>query len=73
MSYLGWFDDNGKKPAQTKIAEACAAYVERYQTHPNVVLVNERDRAEVDGLLVRVESYIRPNNFWVGFEYGYEA
>lgn len=69
--YLGWFDDNSKKPTETKIAEAIQAYVDRYHTSPNVVLVNEAERVEVAGVAVRSESYIRRNNFWVGFEYGY--
>jgi hypothetical protein len=68
--YLGWFDDNGKKDTPTKISEAIAAYVVRFGTRPNVVLVNEGDwPVEVPGLSVRVEKYIRRNNFWVGFEY----
>lgn len=41
--FLGWYDDNGKKAAQTKIEEAIAAYVERFGTAPNVVLVNRRN------------------------------
>ena len=32
------------------------------------VLVNEADRAEIKGVLVRSEGYIRRNNFWVGWE-----
>lgn len=66
--YLGWFDDSRKKSAALKIEEAIAAYVDRYKTRPNVVLVNEADMCEVRGVLVRRESYIRRNNFWVGFE-----
>jgi uncharacterized membrane protein YhaH (DUF805 family) len=33
-----------------------------------VVLVNEADRADIKGVLVRSEGYIRRNNFWVGWE-----
>ena len=66
--YLGWFDDNGKKAAETKIEEAIAAYQQRFGTAPNVVLVNrdEDAPATVQGVCVRVEGYIRRNNFWVG-------
>lgn len=68
MSYLGWFDDSPKKTAVLKIEEGIAAYVERFKTRPNVVLVNEADRADVRGVLVRAETYIRRNNFWIGSE-----
>jgi len=68
--YLGWFDDTApsRKPATKKIEEAIKAYVNRFKTHPNVVLCNEVDMCEVKGVTVRSESYIRRNNFWVGLE-----
>lgn len=66
--YLGWFDDNPKKPVTLKIEEAIDAYVDRFKARPNVVLVNEADRADIKGVLVRSEGYIRRNNFWVGWE-----
>jgi hypothetical protein len=66
--YLWWFDDNPKKTAKDKIEEAIAAYMERSRLRPNVVLVNEADRAEVQGVTVRSENYIRRSNFWVGWE-----
>lgn len=66
--YLWWFDDNPKKTAANKIEEAVAAYVERSRTRPNVVLVNEADQIDIQGITVRSESYIRRNNFWVGWE-----
>lgn len=66
--YLGWFDDNPKKPATTKIAEACAAYLDRFKTRPNVVLVNPADLVDVVGVAVRAVGYIRVDNFWIGRE-----
>ena len=66
--YLGWYDDTPKKPATLKIEEAVAAYISRFRARPNVVIVNEADRAEVDGIRVRSESYMVRNNFWVGWE-----
>ena len=66
--YLGWYDDTPKKPATLKIEEAVAAYINRFRARPNVVIVNEADRAEVDGVRVRSESYMVRNNFWVGWE-----
>jgi len=66
--YLLWYDDNAKKAARLKIEEAIDAYTDRFKSRPNVVLVNEADRAEIKGMLVRSEGYIRRNNFWVGWE-----
>lgn len=66
--YLGWYDDNPKKTPALKIAEAIAAYVARFETYPTVILCNEADCIKMDSILVRSESYIRPNNFWVGEE-----
>ena len=66
--YLLWYDDSAKKAATVKIEEAISAYTNRFKLRPNVVLVNEADRAEIRGVLVRSEGYIRRNNFWVGWE-----
>jgi len=66
--YMMWFDDSAKKPAAVKIEEAVAAYVRHFNARPNIVLVNELDRAEVPGVRVRCESYVRRDNFWVGYE-----
>ena len=66
--YLLWYDDSARKPIQLKIEEAISAYTDRFKAKPNVVLVNEADRADIKGVLVRSEGYIRRNNFWVGWE-----
>jgi hypothetical protein len=66
--YLLWYDDNVKKAAKLKIEEAIDAYTDRFKSRPNVVLVNEADCTEIQGMLVRSEGYIRRNNFWVGWE-----
>jgi len=66
--YLGWFDDNPKNDVALKIEEAVDAYVSRFKAKPNVVLVNEADSAEVQGVRVRTEAFIRRYNFWVGWE-----
>ncbi|HEU4324966.1 MAG TPA: hypothetical protein VFS21_17635 [Roseiflexaceae bacterium] len=66
--YLGWYDDDPKKAVALKIEEAIEAYVSRFRRRPNVVLVNEADKADVSGVAVRSESFIRRNNFWVGRE-----
>lgn len=66
--YLLWYDDNAKKPTEQKIAEAIAAYHQRFHGPPNVVLVNEAEQVSVAGVLVRAERYIRKSNFWLGVE-----
>ncbi len=72
ISYLGWFDDNPKKAATDKAWDAIHAYTDRFQHSPNVILVNEVDRdIQLGGIVVRVEGYIRRNNFWVGYENAY--
>jgi hypothetical protein len=66
--YYGWFDDNPKTPAALKIQDAIDAYIRRFSKRPNVVLVNEADIVELQGMTIRPESFIRRNNFWVGYE-----
>ncbi|KAB8142067.1 hypothetical protein F8S13_16125 [Chloroflexia bacterium SDU3-3] len=66
--YYGWFDDNPKLAVELKIQDAIDAYVRRFGKRPNVVLVNEADVAEIAGMVVRAESFIRRHNFWVGWE-----
>ena len=70
--YLGWFDDNPKKAVETKLIEGINAYLDRFQTMPNVVLMSEADlnalTQTVNGVQPRKESYIRKNNFWFGIE-----
>ncbi len=66
--YMMWFDDNTRKPVERKIDEAIKAYIRHFKTRPNVVLVNEADRADLPDIRVRVASYVQRNNFWVGWE-----
>ena len=66
MAYLGWFDDNPKKPSAAKIAEACAAYRARFGIAPTVILCNELDLAVVDGVRIEARPYVRRFNFWAG-------
>ena len=67
--YLVWFDDDRRKTTGAKIEEAVAAYERRTGRYPNVVLINEQDRIDTP-LKVRLRplSYIRPSNFYVGYE-----
>lgn len=67
--YLVWFDDDRKKTSGVKIAEAVAAYERKFRKHPNIVLINEQDRTEPAGdVRLRPLTYIRPSNFYVGWE-----
>lgn len=67
--YLVWFDDDRKKATGDKIREAMAAYERRTGRNPNIVLINEQDRVEpAPAVQLRALSYIRPSNFYVGFE-----
>jgi hypothetical protein len=68
MLFLMWFDDSAKKTTEAKIAEAIAAYTDKFRSAPNVVLVNEGEMASVPGVLIRPERYIRKSNFWIGYE-----
>jgi hypothetical protein len=66
MHYLVWYDESAKKSASEKIQEAIAAYITRFAIAPNLVLVNSADQVAVDGVLIRSERTVQPNNFWVG-------
>jgi hypothetical protein len=68
MHYLVWYDENAQKSAAEKIREAIAAYVARFATVPDLVLVNSIDQAEVGGVLIRSQGTVQPNNFWVGMQ-----
>lgn len=48
--------------------KALAAYARHFQRAPNVVLVNPDEVTTHPGVTVRGESYIRKNNYWVGYE-----
>lgn len=75
--YLMWFDDNPKIAVAYKIEDAIAAFMRRFKTKPNVVLVSEPDNValqtgkeemEQPGVRVQKSSYVRRNNFWVGLD-----
>lgn len=69
MAYLGWYDDNAKKPVEEKIREGLVRYRARFNVSPNVVLVSPSvTLLAVDGVQLKPTSYIRANNFWVGCE-----
>lgn len=65
--YLLWYDDS-KTPAAQKLENAREAYYLRFQRYPTVAMVNERDVTEREDMTVQVQTYVRPNNIWVGVE-----
>jgi len=72
MLYLEWQDLAPKKTDADKITEAAAAYRERFQHAPNVVLVSPAAAAglppTMDGMAVRAEGRVRQYVFFVGEE-----
>lgn len=66
--YIMWFDDS-KLPTATKIAQAVAAYTQRFNgVRPTVVLAHPEEVVEVEGVTVRAASNVRRSNYWVGVE-----
>ncbi len=66
--FLVWYDEDPKKPLTEKIHDSIAAYVRRFTTMPNLVLINANagDQADIAGVSVRREATVQPNNVWVG-------
>lgn len=66
--FLMWYDDNPKLATKHKIAAAIEAYIQRFDgLQPNLVLVNEAELVQHDGVEVRGVTTVRRNNVWVGF------
>ena len=67
--FLVWYDDDRRKTASDKIAEAIAAYEKRMGGRANVVLVHADEVGEVPATVrVRPLPYIQRSNFYVGVE-----
>jgi hypothetical protein len=64
--FLGWFDDDRKKNAHSKIEEAVERYAAKFGEAPTLCLVNAADATTYDGIEIKVADYVRPNHFWVG-------
>lgn len=64
--FVGWFDDDPKKPAKVKLLKGLERYREKFGESASLVLVNAKDACTVQDVEVRVVEYVRPNNFWVG-------
>lgn len=70
MDFLLWYDDSPKRTIGTKIADAAAAYQQRFGSAPTVALVNDADNApaSVAGVATRVERRVQRNTVQVGRE-----
>lgn len=68
MLFLVWYDDSSKTPVADKIQAAIAAYLQRFQIQPNLVLVNAIDYIEQADILIRATRMVQPNTFWVGLD-----
>ena len=68
MPFFVWYDDTPKKLAGDKLREAIAAYTERFNIRPTLVLANAADQVETTNLTVRYERTVQPNTFWLGLD-----
>ena len=67
--FLMWYDDDRKKTATEKIADALAAYEKRWGNRANLVLVNAADLGDAPKqVTVRPQPFIQRSNFYVGVE-----
>ncbi|MGC8873344.1 MAG: hypothetical protein ACP5SI_02700 [Chloroflexia bacterium] len=66
--FLGWFDDNPKKPVEAKIDEAVERYILRFGRRPNLCLVHREDCVAHRAVEVRVASHVRRHHFLVGYD-----
>lgn len=73
--FLGWFDDDRKKPVVQKIQEGIERYVAKWEKAPLLVLLNQKDADKLAtqptpmiSLDLRVVSTVAPNNFLIGEE-----
>ena len=66
-TYLGWFDDNPKKPTEQKIDEAVERYVKRFGRKPNLCLVNRADEVSHRAVEVRSAGHVHRHHFLVGY------
>lgn len=67
--FLVWYDDNPKITVTQKIEAAIAAYGHRFRgVQPTLVLVNEAEVTELQGVEVRSATNVRRHTYWVGLD-----
>lgn len=69
--FVGWYDPDKRKLAETKLAEAVTRYVEKFGGNPTTCLTSKIDAlaiGHVDGIKVRAVSYIPRYTYYVGVE-----
>lgn len=66
--YLGWFDDNPKKPVEAKIHEAVERYILRFGRRPNLCLVHREECVPHRTVQVRAAPHVRRHHFLVGYD-----
>lgn len=73
---LGWFDDNPDTPVADKIRNGAERYQAKFSRTATVCLLNstewetlpEDKRHDLDGITLRVASYVRKFHYWIGVE-----
>lgn len=66
--FLGWFDDNPRKPVEVKIDEAVERYILRFGRRPNLCLVHREECVPHRAVEVRAASHVRRHHFLVGYD-----
>lgn len=70
--YLAWYDPDRKRALHLKLADACAAYAEKFGHEPSLVLLCQGDLDELkqEKLVANVElkavPFLSRNTFYVG-------
>lgn len=76
MSFFCWFNDDKRMSLAQKISQAIAAYTERYDIRPNIVLTCPADAAQLsrlEGAVIQGRQHIRPGYYWIAWDPAYEV
>lgn len=70
--YLAWYDPDRKRALHLKLADACAAYAEKFGHAPSLVLLCQGDLEEIKqeqltpGVELKAVPFLSRNTFYVG-------
>lgn len=70
--YLAWYDPDRRRPAHRKLADAVAAYTEKYGRSPVQCLTHRQEAeqllasAERPNVAVKAVAFVPRNTFYVG-------